>query len=131
MSVRSPASTSGNPDFEWDTEAAATVSNLTIQEETSPVFQLTNELASVKAELEAYRQRVQSYQEVLALRDKQLFEMKDEISSPSHSQVAEELKNLEDQCRSYKEQNSLLNEEILKLHQMYNKTHTLAETQKK
>ena len=122
-----------NPDFEWDSQVASSaVTQSSSQEETSAVFQLSKELSNAKTEIEKYRQRLQSYQEVLDIRDKQLFEVRDKISSENFSHVdIEDYKNLEMQVRSYKEQNALLNEEILKLHQMNNKSSLEAKNEKR
>ena len=123
-----------NPDFEWDNQQVSPCESarLSSQEETSAVFQLSKELSSARSEIDKYRQRLQSYQEVLSSRDKQLFEVRDKISSQNFSQVnIEDYKSLELQIRSYKEQNALLNEEILKLHQMNNKSANEARNEKR
>jgi len=132
LSVATYAS-GGNGDFESDNHTASFVFPHTPPlEETSAVFQLSRDLSTAKAELDKYRQRIQSYQEVLDLRDKQLFEMRDKASTQSESEVdIEDYKNLELQVRSYKEQNALLNEEILKLHQMCNSSQSEAAKEKR
>ena len=107
--------------FEWDNQATSSLSPHSPSEETSAVFQLSNELSSAKLEISTLRQRIQSYKDVLDVRDRQLFEVRDKASGESFNQVhVEDYKNLELQVRSYKEQNAVLNEEILKLNQMYN-----------
>ena len=123
---------SENPEFEWDNAVGSTSSSpqLPHSSESGAIFHLTEELSSLKEELEHSRQKIQSYQEVLALRDQQLFQMRDEMSNHEYPSTDHRAWNdLEEQVRSYREQNAFLNEEILKLHEMHNKSVAEAKTQ--
>ena len=120
-------------EFEWDNETPSALSSPNSNlEGSSVVFQLTDELSKVRKELDDCRQRIQSYKEVLASRDRQLFEIRDEMSSQSSiSTHSEEFRNLQQQARSYRDQNAVLNEEVLKLNQMFHKANTEATNEKR
>ncbi|XP_076803369.1 uncharacterized protein LOC143447247 isoform X2 [Clavelina lepadiformis] len=137
LAISTTPLSSGLPEFEWDNEInSATGSSAspfsTTHDESSALFQLSHELADAKAELARCQQRITSYQEVLASRDRQLFEMQDELLGNDKSIVTSEAyQNMEEQVKSYRDQNALLNEEVLKLHQMCNRTRLQAKEQQK
>nr|CAB3266838.1 TBC1 domain family member 2B-like [Phallusia mammillata] len=109
-------------DYEWDGD---TLSPSAVNiEETNKLTMLTKELNETKKDLAKCRDRITSYQEVLASRDRQLFEMQDQLD-PGESlslEQTEAYKSIEEQLKSYRDQNALLNEEVLKLHDMFNKS---------
>lgn len=130
--LSSPASSAlGNLEFEWDNDIEPPSSpQRSHSSESSSVFQFTEEISNLKQELDQCRLKIQSYQEVLALRDQQLFRIRDELSNQEFHESQHNTWNvLEEQVRSYREQNAFLNEEVLKLHQMHNKSAAEAKIQ--
>jgi len=129
------AASVGLEEYEWDSEATSMASPWVRNEsldENSAVFNLSKELADANKELEKCRTRIKSYQEVLAARDRQLFDLQDKQNLGASSvQKTEAYLNMEEQARSYQAQNALLNEEVLKLHQMCNKARNYAREQKR
>ena len=70
----------GLEEYEWDSEATSMASPWVRNEsldEKSAVFELSKELSDANKELDKCRARIKSYQEVLAARDRQLFDMQD------------------------------------------------------
>nr|XP_009861938.1 TBC1 domain family member 2B-like [Ciona intestinalis] len=127
-------------EYEWDNPITpadpSPVSLTSNMDEQGALFQLSKELSEAKAELTKCRDRITSYQEVLASRDQQLFEIQDQINNQetnekSRAVTSEGYHNMEEQARSYREQNCLLNEEVLKLHQMCQKYKDQAHQQRR